>query len=181
MSKEDIVAATKARFNRFNVDLGAGKLQRSGLNVPIQAQPFQVLRLLLVANGEVVSRDQLRAALWPEDTFVDFEHSLNTAVRKLRQALEDTVENPKFIETLPRLGYRFIAAVQWEPAQGLSQRLASKEAMAASTPISPRGQMFRAGKASFAYGVANRLLEISYNRRRDLADASRWKWSKKAS
>ena len=112
MSREEIIAATKARFDRFNVDLSTGKLQRSGLNVPIQAQPFQVLRLLLAADGEVVSRDQLRAALWPEDTFVDFEHSLNTAVRKLRQALEDSVENPKFVETLPRVGYRFLASVE---------------------------------------------------------------------
>ena len=89
--------ATRARFDRFNVDLTSGKLQRSGLNVPIQGQPFQVLRLLLMANGEVVSREQMRAALWPEDTFVDFEHSLNTAVRKLRQALEDSAETPKFV------------------------------------------------------------------------------------
>jgi DNA-binding winged helix-turn-helix (wHTH) protein len=71
MSANDIIAGTKVRFDRFNVDLSTGKLQRSGLNVPIQAQPFQVLRLLLIADGQVVSRDQLRAALWPEDTFVD--------------------------------------------------------------------------------------------------------------
>ena len=105
----------RARFDRFNVDLSSGRLQRSGLNVPVQSQPFQVLRLLLLANGEVVSREQLRAALWPEDTFVDFEHGLNTAVRKLRQALEDSAENPKFVETLPRTGYRFIAPVEWAP------------------------------------------------------------------
>jgi DNA-binding winged helix-turn-helix (wHTH) protein len=103
LSKDDSIAATKARFDRFNVDLSLGTLQRSGLNVPVQAQPFHVLRLLLLANGTVVSRDELRSALWPEDTFVDFEHSLNTAVRKLRQALEDSVEHPKFIEKLPRL------------------------------------------------------------------------------
>ena len=117
MSENDIIAGTKARFDRFNVDLNTGKLQRSGLNVPIQAQPFQVLRLLLIADGQVVSRDQLRAALWPEDTYVDFEHGLNTAVRKLRQALEDSAENPKFIETIPRLGYRFMASVEWAPEE----------------------------------------------------------------
>jgi Tol biopolymer transport system component/DNA-binding winged helix-turn-helix (wHTH) protein len=105
--------AERARFDRFNVDLASGKLQRSGLNVAIQSQPFQVLRLLLIANGQVVSREQMRAALWPEDTFVDFEHSLNTAVRKLRQALEDSAETPKFVETLPKIGYRFLASVEW--------------------------------------------------------------------
>ena len=100
MSRSEFIAGSKARFDRFNVDLSTGKLQRSGLNVPIQSKPFEVLRLLLIADGNVVSRDQLRAALWPDDTFVDFEHGLNTAVRKLRQALEDSAENPRFIETL---------------------------------------------------------------------------------
>ncbi len=87
---------------------------RSGVRVPIQDQPFQVLRLLLEAEGKVVTREQLRAALWPEDTFVDFEHGVNTAVKKVRQALEDSVDRPKFIETLPKYGYRFIMPVVWE-------------------------------------------------------------------
>jgi DNA-binding winged helix-turn-helix (wHTH) protein len=140
VSKEEIIAATKARFDRFNVDLSTGKLQRSGLNVPIQAQPFQVLRLLLAADGEVVSRDQLRAALWPEDTFVDFEHSLNTAVRKLRQALEDSVENPKFVETLPRVGYRFLASVEWAPEE---LALKGNGSLAAEKPAASTSQITR--------------------------------------
>ena len=115
MSENEILTGSKARFDRFNVDLNTGKLQRSGLNVPVQTKPFQVLRLLLLAGGKVVSRDQLRAALWPEDTFVDFEHGLNTAVRKLRQALEDSADNPRFIETIPRVGYRLLASVEWAP------------------------------------------------------------------
>jgi Tol biopolymer transport system component/DNA-binding winged helix-turn-helix (wHTH) protein len=81
--------------------------------VRIQQQPLQVLRLLLEADGRVVSRDELRAALWPEETFVDFEHSVNTAVKKLRKALEDSVQNPKFIETVPKVGYRFLVPVEW--------------------------------------------------------------------
>jgi DNA-binding winged helix-turn-helix (wHTH) protein/Tol biopolymer transport system component len=137
MSANDVIADTKVRFDRFNVDLSTGKLQRSGLNVPIQAQPFQVLRLLLIADGQVVSRDQLRAALWPEDTFVDFEHGLNTAVRKLRQALEDSAENPRFIETLPRLGYRFMASVEWAPEESARKRhgLVIAENPATSRPL----------------------------------------------
>ena len=83
--------------------------------MPIQEQPLQVLRLLLEANGKVVTREQLRAALWPENTFVDFEHGVNTAVKKLRQALEDSAESPRFVETLPKLGYRFIPPVEWAP------------------------------------------------------------------
>ena len=74
-----------------------------------------MLRLLLIANGEVVTREQLRAALWPEETFGDFEHGVNTAVKKLRQALGDSVERPKFIETVPMIGYRFIAPLEWLP------------------------------------------------------------------
>ncbi len=102
-----------ARFDSFHVDLSSGELFRSGVRVPIQEQPLQVLRLLLEAEGKVVTREQLRAALWPEDTFVDFEHGVNTAVKKLRQALEDSAERPKFVETLPKIGYRFIVPVEW--------------------------------------------------------------------
>jgi Tol biopolymer transport system component/DNA-binding winged helix-turn-helix (wHTH) protein len=97
----------------FRVDLSSGELFRSGVRVPIQDQPLQLLRLLLEAEGRVVSREQLRSALWPEDTFVDFEHAVNTAVKKVRQALEDSAEHPKFVETLPRIGYRFITTVEW--------------------------------------------------------------------
>jgi Tol biopolymer transport system component/DNA-binding winged helix-turn-helix (wHTH) protein len=102
-----------ARFDSFQVDLSSNELFRSGVRVPIQEQPLQVLRLLLEAEGKVVTREQLRGALWPDDTFVDFEHGVNTAVKKLRQALEDSAERPKFVETLPKIGYRFIAPVEW--------------------------------------------------------------------
>jgi DNA-binding winged helix-turn-helix (wHTH) protein len=108
-------APAGARFDRFSVDLSSGELLRSGVRVPIQGQPFQVLRLLLEAQGRVVTREELRQALWREDTFVDFELGVNTAVKKLRQALEDSAEHPKFIETLPKFGYRFMIPVEWMP------------------------------------------------------------------
>ena len=108
-------APAGARFDRFSVDLNSGALLRSGVRVPIQGQPFQVLRVLLEAEGKVVTREELRQALWPEDTFVDFELGVNTAVKKLRQALEDSAEHPKFIETLPKFGYRFMVPVEWVP------------------------------------------------------------------
>lgn len=104
-----------ARFEGFQVDLTSGHLLRSGVRVAIQDQPLQVLRLLLEAEGGVVTRESLRAALWPEDTFVDFEHGVNTAVKKLRQGLEDSADHPRFVETLPKIGYRFIAPVEWVP------------------------------------------------------------------
>jgi len=104
-----------ARFDRFQVNLSSGELFQSGVRVPLQDQPFQVLRLLLEAEGRVVTRDQLRSALWPEDTFVDFERGVNTAVKKVRQALEDSADKPKFVETLPKVGYRFIVPVKWVP------------------------------------------------------------------
>ncbi len=102
-----------ANFDQFHVDLTSGELLRTGVRVPIQGQPFQVLRLLLEAEGKVVTREELRQVLWPEDTFVDFELGVNTAVKKLRQALEDSAEHPKFIETLPKYGYRFAVPVEW--------------------------------------------------------------------
>jgi Tol biopolymer transport system component/DNA-binding winged helix-turn-helix (wHTH) protein len=103
----------RARFDQFHVDFSSGVLQRSGARVPVQSQPLQVLRLLLEAEGKVVTREELRKVLWPEDTFVDFELGVNTAVKKLRQALEDPADHPKFIETLPRIGHRFLAPVEW--------------------------------------------------------------------
>src|ERR1051326_6333537 len=103
-----------ARFDRFQVDLSSGDLRTpESTSVRIQQQPLQVLRLLLAAQGRVVTREQLRVALWPDDTFVDFEHGVNTAVKKLRQALGDSVENPKFVETVPKVGYRFLVPVKW--------------------------------------------------------------------
>jgi DNA-binding winged helix-turn-helix (wHTH) protein/Tol biopolymer transport system component len=101
------------RFDRYEVDLNRGELRKEGVSVAIQEQPSQILRMLLQAEGEVVTREQLCAALWPKDTFVDFEHGINTAVKKLRQALEDSAERPRFVETLPRIGYRFMVPVEW--------------------------------------------------------------------
>src|SRR5215469_16573074 len=121
---------TCARFHQFQVDLSSGVLQRSGVRVPVQAQPLQVLRLLLQADGKVVTREELRKVLWPEDTFVDFELGVNTAVKKLRQALADPADRPKFIETLPRIGYRFLVPVEWvteDGQEGITPKVQSSE------------------------------------------------------
>jgi len=110
-------SADVVRFSTYEVDLRSGELYRAGRKVSLQSQPFQVLTILLECPGEVVTREDLQKKLWPADTFVDFDHSLNTAIKKLRQALCDDTKNPRFIETLPKRGYRFIGAV--EPAPGL--------------------------------------------------------------
>ena len=100
------------RFGIFEVDLRAGELRRQGTKVKIQEKPFQVLAALLESPGEVVTREELRQRLWPGDVFVDFDNSLNAAINKLREALGDTADNPRFVETLPRHGYRFLAPVK---------------------------------------------------------------------
>src|SRR5882762_2824963 len=99
------------RFGLYEVDLQARELRKSGLRIKLQDQPFQILASLLERPGEIVSREELQKRLWPADTFVDFDLSLNSAVKKLRQALNDDSENPRFVETLYRRGYRFIAPV----------------------------------------------------------------------
>ena len=105
------------RFGIFEVDLRAGQLRRNGLKVRLQEQPFQVLAMLLKRPGEVVTREDLHARLWPADTFVDFDHGLNAAVKRLRDALGDSAENPRFVETLARRGYRFLAPVESPSAE----------------------------------------------------------------
>jgi DNA-binding winged helix-turn-helix (wHTH) protein len=98
-----------ARFGLYEADLRQRVLTRSGLRIRVQDQPFQVLALLLERCGEIVTRDEIRQALWPADSYVEFDDSLNTAIKKLRMALGDTAHNPRFIETIPRRGYRFVA------------------------------------------------------------------------
>ena len=104
-------------FGSFEVDTAAGELRRQGLKIRLQEQPFRLLVLLLERAGDVVTREEVREQLWPADTYVDFDHSLNTAVRKLREALGDSAEAPRYVETLARRGYRFIAPVAPRVAQ----------------------------------------------------------------
>ena len=98
-------------FGSFEVDVVSGELRRQGLKIRLQDQPFRLLVLLLDHPGDVVTREKVRETLWPAETHVDFDHSLNTAVRKLREALGDSAEAPRYVETLARRGYRFIAPV----------------------------------------------------------------------
>jgi DNA-binding winged helix-turn-helix (wHTH) protein len=99
------------RFGDFEVDLRAGELHKHGVRIRLQDQPLKILTTLVERAGDVVSREEFRQALWPADTFVDFDHGLSAAVNKLREALCDSADHPRYVETIPRRGYRFIAEV----------------------------------------------------------------------
>ncbi len=100
------------RFGVFEADSATGELRRQGMRVKINAQPFQLLCLLLERSGEVLTREEISRRLWPDDTFVDFEHGVNSAINRIREALGDTASSPRFVETLTRRGYRFVAPVE---------------------------------------------------------------------
>ena len=108
----DHQAGGRLCFGVFEVDLRAGELRKRGLRVRLQQQPFQVLAMLLEHAGQVVGREELQKKLWPADTFVDFDHGLNKAINKIREALGDSAESPRFVETVARRGYRFLADVR---------------------------------------------------------------------
>ena len=114
-------------FSDFEVDLRSGELCKHGIRIKLQVQPFHVLRILLEHPGEVVTREELQKRIWPADTFVDFDQGLNNAVKKLREALGDPAEKPRFIETLSKRGYRFIVAVHNGAANGTLEDTSARE------------------------------------------------------
>ncbi len=125
---------TKIRFGAFELDPSAGELRKSRVKIKLQGQPIEILALLLARPGEVVTRNELQRRLWPQNTFVDFENSLNAAVRRLRAALDDSPEKPRFVETLARRGYRFIGAVEFAAlAQAKPARLPSANLTTSAT------------------------------------------------
>ena len=118
---EAVRSSRVIRFGTFEVDLPAGELRKSGVKLKLTGQPFQVLAILLERPGEVVTREELQKRLWP-DTFVDVDHNLNTAINKIREVLGDSAESPRFVETLPRRGYRFVAPVEGRQTAGFARR-----------------------------------------------------------
>jgi DNA-binding winged helix-turn-helix (wHTH) protein len=126
----------RARFGPFEVDLHTHELWKFGTRLKLVGQPFEILTVLLSRPGELVTREELRNRLWPSDTFVDFNHGLNAAVNKLREALSDSAESPRYVETLPRRGYRFIAVIEWpntKPTPAI--------AIAPSSPVAIRAEI----------------------------------------
>jgi cholera toxin transcriptional activator len=120
-------AARRYRFGGFEADAATGELRRQGVKVRIHAQPFQVLIMLMERQGEVVTREEISKELWPDGTFVDYEHGVNSAVNRVREALGDKANSPRFVETLARKGYRFVAPVERIVAGGVHEDVSSTE------------------------------------------------------
>lgn len=121
-------------FGSFQLDPDTGSLEKHGVRVRLPRQPARILTFLVQRAGTVITREELREQVWASDTFVDFEHGLNAAINKLRQALGDSAEKPRFIETLPGQGYRFVAAVRIEPPKQTTQDTAPPETVPAAPP-----------------------------------------------
>lgn len=145
------------RFGVFEADLQTQELRKSGTRIRLEGHPFQILALLLEKPGQLVTREELQEKLWPADTFVDFEHSINTAVNRLREVLGDSAETPRFIETLPRRGYRFIY-----PANGMEASTTAR----APRPVAWRGLRWAAGLLVIAIALAG-ILAVNIGGLRD--------------
>lgn len=145
-------SARIVRFGLFEVDLQTGELRKNGIRVPLQGQPFQVCAILLARSGELVTREELRQQVWPKDTFVDFDHALNTAITKIRVALGDDADNPRFIETLPRRGYRFIGSVE-AVAEGNVATTGSHDKSESKVDTDISGQQLRKHLHLAAYSI----------------------------
>jgi cholera toxin transcriptional activator len=133
------------RFGTFEADAATGELRRKGIRIRLNAQPFQVLLMLLERPGELVTREEIASALWPDGTFVDFEHGMNSAMNRIREALGDSASNPRFIETLARRGYRFIAPV--EQVAGVIASPNGAVAVIEASPVMPNAE------AEQAFGI----------------------------
>ena len=129
------------RFGVFEADAHSGELRKAGTRLRLQGQPFQVLMLLLERPGDVITREEIREKLWPSDTFVDFDHSLNTIINKIREALSDSATNPRFVETLAKRGYRFLLPVASVPEPRSQARAA--ESMVTAAPKDAPSVSFR--------------------------------------
>jgi Tol biopolymer transport system component/DNA-binding winged helix-turn-helix (wHTH) protein len=129
-------SSDRVKFGPFEADLHTHEIWKFGVKIKLVGQPFEILAILLRKPGELVTREEFRVLLWPSDTFVDFDHGLNAAVNKLREALSDSAETPKYVETLPRRGYRFIATVE-RPAEQSGQKMPAAPVIARTAATSP--------------------------------------------
>src|SRR5258708_39771540 len=133
------------RFGAFEIDLRSGELRKNGMRLRLSGQPFQILAALVDRPGEVVTREELNSKLWPADTFVDFDHGLNNAVARIREVLDDSSETPRYVETIPRRGYRFIAPL-------------SDVRLATATPSTPESKVSPAHKITRRDASASSVL-----------------------
>jgi DNA-binding winged helix-turn-helix (wHTH) protein len=161
---EPVPASQQVRFGVYEANLRTGELTKHGRRLRIAGRPFQILALLLERPGELVTREEIQSKLWTEDTFVDFEHGVNSAIRSLRSALCDSHKKPRFIETLPRRGYRFIADLD-APAAIAQPAAANRAPAAAITETAPFADassewVGRAGAVASDTGANHVLLPI---------------------
>jgi DNA-binding winged helix-turn-helix (wHTH) protein len=126
-------SSSRYRFGTFEADAATGELRKQGLHVKLNTQPFEVLLMLLARPGELLTREEISRELWPDGTFVDYEHGVNSAVNRIREALGDTAASPRFVETLARRGYRFVAPVERISAEPIPARIAPGEIPSSAT------------------------------------------------
>jgi DNA-binding winged helix-turn-helix (wHTH) protein len=124
------------RFGTYEVSFQSGEVRKAGVRIRVQQQPLKLLEVLLERPGEVITREELRSRVWPNESFGDFDQAVNIAIAKLRSALGDAAENPRYIETLPKRGYRFIADVSFVDADGRNRRA---ESASADAPVTEPG------------------------------------------
>jgi DNA-binding winged helix-turn-helix (wHTH) protein len=133
--RDELSSEGRLCFDAYQVDLRTGELRKHGRKIRLAGRPFQILALLLEQPGELLTRKELQSRLWPADTFVDFEHGVNAAIQTLRRALCDSHKNPRYIETLPRRGYRFIAAVERIQADAVAKDSSASDARQSATEL----------------------------------------------
>jgi len=160
------------RFGAFEADLHTRELRKQGMQIKLQEQPFQVLAFLLEHPGQIVTREQLREKLWPADTFVDVDNSVNAAINRLREALGDSAESPRFVETLPRRGYRFVAPVtEVKGSESGSAPGSTHRAALAQPKEVPTGVSIKARKSLGKLSVVLALVTV-------LVGISVWSWNR---
>ena len=164
--------AETIRFGVFEVDLRAGELRKHGAKIKLQDQPFQILRILLEHSGEVVARDDLQKQIWPADTFVDFDHGLYNAIKRLREALGDTAETPHYVETLPKRGYRFIGPLNGHQNMSVPEDPPEKHSPLKTSVKFRSGRLFAAAAVALAAGAAAFALDFGGVRSRLFAGSN---------
>jgi cholera toxin transcriptional activator len=151
----ELTGGQRYRFGVFEADAATGELRRQGMRVKINAQPLQLLCMLLERPGELITREEIQRALWPDGMFVDFEHGVNSAVNRIRDALGDTATNPRFVETLARRGYRFVAPVERVSESAYGKPAAESDQASVTSPDAATEQAI-ASEPALAAGLATR-------------------------
>jgi DNA-binding winged helix-turn-helix (wHTH) protein len=158
--------ALRYRFGVFEADAATGELRRHGMRVKLNAQPFQVLLMLLDRPGQLLTREEIARALWPDGTFVDYEHGLNSAINRVREALGDTAGSPRFVETLARRGYRFLAPVELvsdRSDSGEAAQRAPNELLSSATTAAAQSSEAESGPRTHILSTPEDLPKISFS------------------